>query len=68
MQNRNSGTLRCMSQNAYIKQFCGNSYSVFLEKAKKFPHDLEWCGFADVNHWFDFENGIEIVDSFYIGD
>lgn len=68
MQNEKNRTLRCMSQNAYIKQFCGNSYSVFVERVKKFPYKREWFGFSDVSHWFDFENGIEIVDSFYIGD
>lgn len=60
--------MRTMTDCEYIKKYCDNKYSVFSEKVAAFPHTYEQVAFYDRHIWIDAENGIEIVNEFYIGD
>ena len=57
-----------MEQVEYIKKYCDNKYSVWLEKSAAFPYTCEQLAYHDRHVWIDAERGIEIVDMDYICD
>lgn len=54
--------------NRYIKEYCNNKYSVFVDKSKDFPRKFEQRAYTDETEWYDEKNNLIIYSSVYIGD
>ena len=50
----------------YLKQFCHNRFSEFV--AKNLPCTYSQTPYTDDRTYIDAENGIQILDSYYICD
>lgn len=56
----------CLIQ--YIRDYCGGSYKLFLERARRMRIERSQDAYADYTYYHDDENGVIVEDRFSIGD